>query len=464
MDQNALIDCRVQPGNRAAIVFIHGGSGDPRETWGKFPAFLAADPRTRGWDIYSYGYVSTGINRLFDLPLAQRVKRMAGVHTDPTVSMLVTGLHTQLTTGRFRDYAALTLVTHSLGGILAQQLLVDYDDLRMRVQFLFLMGVSSNGFRDKLYSTYGMPQIDEIRPGTPLITRLRQQWQALFIDRPPPFEYWAIAGDEDGFVPPDTSLAPFPQDRQCVVRGDHSKMKEPASADDLVVQFVLGKLAGELDGDRWGSARAAVERGEYQRAIADLESHRAELDEDGTVTLALAYESVGRGSDALQTLQRFASYRDATDAMGVLAGRLKRRWLVNHLARDGDQALALYTGARRLAIERGRHDQAYYHGINIAFLQLAYRHEAKTAAETARTVLADCREAPRDFWRFAAEAEAHLYLGNADAALEGYRRALACDPPPRLRERRSMYDQAMRVLAYAPGLGALRKPLDQVFD
>lgn len=463
MDQNALIECRVEPANNAAIVFIHGGSGDPRETWGNFPHFIAQDPRANGWDIYSYGYISTGINWSLGMPLNRWLKRRLGVSVDPSVAMLVNGLHTRLTTGRFADYAALTIVAHSLGGIVAQKMLVEYADMRTRVQFVFLMGVSSNGFVDKLYTTHNMAQIAEIRPGTPLIVDLRDKWKRLFIDRPAPFEYWAIAGDQDGFVPPDSSLAPFPQDRCRVIPGDHGSIKEPRNASDQSVQFVLERLVGQLGGDRWGGARMAVELGEYQQAIARLEPHVNDLDEAGLTTLALAYESVGRTDDALSVLSHSNKYANATDALGVLAGRLKRRWYLNRTASDGTKAIDLYLRAYQLATDMKRADQICYHGINVAFMQLAYRNDLAAAARTAQSVLACCDNATADYWNLATRAEAHLYLLNTQAALDTYRKALACEPPPLLRQRQSTFEQAMRVVACLPALAGARRALDKTF-
>jgi len=46
-----LIEHRRENGNEAAFVFIHGFSGDPSKTWGKFPDFLLAKSELNGWDV-----------------------------------------------------------------------------------------------------------------------------------------------------------------------------------------------------------------------------------------------------------------------------------------------------------------------------------------------------------------------------------------------------------------------------
>jgi hypothetical protein len=44
--------------NQTAIVFIHGFSGDRKETWDRIPEVLREDARLDGWDIFGFGYQS----------------------------------------------------------------------------------------------------------------------------------------------------------------------------------------------------------------------------------------------------------------------------------------------------------------------------------------------------------------------------------------------------------------------
>jgi pimeloyl-ACP methyl ester carboxylesterase len=442
IETHRITECRVESGNRAAIIFIHGGGGDPVQTWGRFPQYLAADRRAGGWDVYSYGYVSTGPNKLLGLGAARLVKYLLGVTGDPLVPSLADGFSTALRVEPFKHYGALAIIAHSLGGIITQRMLVDHPDLGLRLRFLFLFGVSSNGFEGWGIDAM-MDQIRSIRPGSPLIRDLRDRWRSLYIDRPAPFECWAVAGDQDRFIPRESSLDPFPRERCLVVPGDHESMKDPVDERSRAVQLVLERLSGEtLHADRWGSARAAVELGEYQQAIQRLEPHLGELDEEGIVTLALALESVGRSEDALKAVEKVKP--DDTDALGVLAGRLKRRWLLYRSRADADKTLEYYSEGYRRASEKGRHDQAYYHGINVAFMQLAYLKDRKAAEETARAVVEHCRQSGPGYWQLATGAEASLYLREFDAAFAGYEKALA-EPDVPLRQKQSTYQQAAEI-------------------
>ena len=66
------------------------------------------------------------------------------------------------------------------------------------------------------------------------------------------------------------------------------------------------------------------------------------LDSDALASLALALEGLGRGAEALSVLEKhFKGGTSSTDAQGILAGRLKRRWLVGRVQSDLDRAKQL---------------------------------------------------------------------------------------------------------------------------
>lgn len=161
------------------------------------------------------------------------------------------------------------------------------------------------------------------------------------------------------------------------------------------------------------------------------------------VQLALAVESVGKRKNAIDVLESQQEDPDRTDAKGVLAGRLKRRWLVERKSADADRALRLYQEGFEASEKAERHDQAFYHGINVAFMQLAYRNQEKAAQRTAEKVLGHCHAAKEDKWRLATEGEANLLLGDTDVAMEFYQKAANRNASPR--ELDSMFQQAFRV-------------------
>jgi len=119
------------------------------------------------------------------------------------------------------------------------------------------------------------------------------------------------------------------------------------------------------------------------------------------------------------------------------------------------------------------HPQASYHGINVAFMTVAYRHDHAAARELAARVLYHCEQAKlksqrqlrgkKDvMWRHATEGEAQLILGKPSAAIESYRSAVRFDPAPTPRELDSMYQQAIYTVGLIGSQATARK-LEELF-
>jgi tetratricopeptide (TPR) repeat protein len=268
-----------------------------------------------------------------------------------------------------------------------------------------------------------------------------------------------VAGERDEFVTRTSSLDPFPIKQQAVIPGNHLEIINPSSIGDLKIQVLLKHLAGDTaPAGPWNSARIAVESRQFHQAILLLEPNQSGLDEDAIVTLALAYEGMDRGDDALALLEAHGG--NSTDAMGTLAGRLKRRWLVYRQKAAAERALQLYSDAFTLSQKSINLAQAFYHGINIAFMYLAYRKDGEQAKIIASKVLDFSRQAPQEKWALATQGEALLILENTPLALDCYRQAVALKPE--LRELQSMYAQAITI-SKLKNLG-IESDLNNIFE
>jgi pimeloyl-ACP methyl ester carboxylesterase len=424
-----LVEHRRTEKNPVAVLFVHGFSGDPTKTWGKFPALLMGEKRLNSWDIYSLGY-HTGLS--LDIVGIWRA--------NPGLTVLAGLLGTRAALPPLKRYQSLALIAHSMGGLVVQRAILDDPGLRKRVGYVLLFGTPSEGLDKASWFKFWKPQLKDMADDEEFIKRLRAQWTQMIGDNPT-FKLYTTAGDEDQFVPPESSIRPFAAGWTRVVRGDHLSIVKPSAVTDPSVQIVIETLAGNAPPSGPGdSARVAVEMRDFYQAIETLQDHPGSLDEGGLVQLALALESVGRQDEAIKALQKIRP--DFTDAMGVLAGRLKRRWLVGRRIEDAEKACDLYQRGFELSDKAERHDQAFYHGINVAFMQLAYRNQKSAAQDMARKVLEHCKAAAVDKWRRATEGEAHLLLGEIDAAMEGYQAAVNSNPSPRQLD--SMYQQAVR--------------------
>lgn len=432
------------PGNKTAIVFIHGFGGDCQETWQNFPTYLGNDNRLSGWDIYSLGY---------DTHLRVDVVKL--LSADPDLKKVAGMLSTDAQVGAIKDYDSLALIAHSMGGLVTQRALLDSAGLRNKVSHVFLFGTPSGGLMKASLARWLKPQLRDMAHDGDFIRKLRSDWDKNFSKKNAkslPFVFSAAAGLNDEFVPSESSLGPFPEeaypDCHFVVPGDHLEIVKPASPESESVQLVVSRLNGSTPSTEvWNSARVAIESRNFQRAVQLFESRVSELDQEGLVQLALGLEGVGRQGDAIALLQQHG--RSGTDAMGVLAGRLKRRWLASRIAADGAEARQLYGKALDAALAENNYAQAYYHAINVAFFQLFTDGRRADAQATARNVLAYCQKAQEAElssdrkWRLATEGEAFIHLGQWNEVEARYRQAIAPEQHATPREIESMYRQAI---------------------
>lgn len=427
-DTPQLVTHRQSHGNKAAIVFVHGFGGDAITTWGQFPALLAAEPALSSWDIYSVGY-STSLS--FDI---------AGVWSaDPAIITAGGLLTTHTSVPPLDGYDALAFLAHSMGGLLVQRGLLSEPSLRRRLSHLMLFGTPSAGLKKASPFAFWKRQTRDMAHGSAFITALRQEWAATITDTPP-FRFVTVAGERDDFVPVESSHAPFAESSRRVIYGNHLEIVKPENGTHLGFKLAVKTLSGDASLNLIDAARLAIESRQFQSAIDTLWPIRHELDLKGLVHLALALDSVGRRADAI-TLVRDAGHA-GTDALGVLAGRLKRRWLVESRKADADEALALYRQGFEESFGKNA-EQAFYHAINCAFMARAYSGDVTASMGYAQEALTQCAASGKDdVWRHATEGEAHIYLGHPDEADAAYLRALERRSAPW--QLQSLYQQAVR--------------------
>ena len=304
-----------------------------------------------------------------------------------------------------------------------------------------LFGTPSNGLYKGELLSFWKRQIHDMADDSPFIKDLRQRWEKEIGDEPP-FEFLVVAGDRDEFVPASSSLSPFPKAVQAVVPGSHVTIVNPNNKMDLSVEVVVKQLVGEsAPAGPWNSARVAVEKRNFQHAIDTLWPNRDELDDASLVLLALALESVDREEDSIAVLQN--TRQETTDVLGVLAGRLKRRWLEEGLLKDAQRAQALYKQALEEAEANGDGAQGFYHAINVAFMDLAFDKNLENARGNARRAIDYCDRSYRDAWCLATYGEAYLVLGEDDSSIDYYRQTLK--KSPEVWQISSMYHQATAV-------------------
>ena len=294
-----------------------------------------------------------------------------------------------------------------------------------------------------------------MKPDSDFITSLRARWTNQRLDTDPKLRFLTIAGELDQFVPPSSSLEPFAESTRRVVPGNHLTMLDVDSPENPPVKILVGGLTGDaaMAGPR-NSARVAAEVGESAELVERLwptgKPMPTGLDDKGAVDLAISLERIGRRADAIAVLT--AHKPQGTDVLGVLAGRLKRRWIVEHAEADYQSAARLYQQAYDQAIHSVPQDadQAYYHGINLAFLTLAHEQNYAAAIQRGRQlaveVLGYCEKAQdpkQELWRAATEGDALTILGRWEEGLQKHREAMLKVQKPW--QALSIEEQAIRI-------------------
>jgi pimeloyl-ACP methyl ester carboxylesterase len=401
--------------NKNAILFIHGFSGETHHTFGMLPAFLAGHPKLTAWDIHCFGYPTS---------LAPDI---SGVWSaDPDITTLG-GLFSTACTTHFKEYEKLALIAHSMGGLVVQQALVAHG-LEQRCSHVALFGTPSKGLRKSRLAKLFKRQTRDMADDSDFIKTLRKGWNDRYIQGTP-FLFKTVAGAKDEFVPEDSSLGAFGSEVQAHVNGNHLEIVKPETVDSDTTVLLIDLLGLQPGAPAVAAANTVSSRD--TRTVSDFWEIRNTIGSKELVKLALALEMVGRQKDAIDLLT--AKHAGDTELTGVLAGRHKRRWLADSsaLAGEGDRALSLYVEAYHLAAARGDRSQAFYHGINVAFLNLALLNDRGSAQQIALEVLEHCKQADPEKWRFATEGEAYLYLDNLEASLHSYGAALRSDPSTR---------------------------------
>jgi predicted alpha/beta hydrolase family esterase len=415
----------VRPVNvkhNAAIVMVHGFTGSGLGTWTDLAPRVAGDAQLSSWDCWTVTYATSWLPDI------------CGIwSTDAGLPILAQRFATDVGAGTLARYKSLVLMAHSMGGLIVQKALVDFKSIAARTSAVILFGTPSNGLVKAHTMRFWKRQLNGMAKGGPFIMQLRADWTKQF-ELKAPFSFLAVGGERDQFVPPESSLEPFPKDQRAVIAGNHVTMIHPPESDPNVVDLVVGRVVRKRGaGDIGDSALRAIELGDFQSIIPDELEDAKKLDSKALVRLAIALDSVDRRDDAYRVLADRNHLN--SDVLGTMAGRLKRKWLLSgrHHA-DAEAAMAHYTKGYDLAGAAKDLRQAYYHGINLAFLALVFQGNRADARIQAQEVLDICRRCEAggdaDEWVDATRGEAELILGGDDAAFEAYRRFVAAANDP----------------------------------
>jgi tetratricopeptide (TPR) repeat protein len=347
---------------------------------------------------------------------------------DPELPIVATMFRTELSMTPLDRYESLALIAHSMGGLVAQQALLDDPLLVGRVRHLILFGTPSGGLRKASWVKMWKRQLRNMAQEGEFVTNLRRTWASSFAD-PAPFNLMTIAGSKDQFVPPESSLEPFARRLRYVVPGDHLSMVKPDKPEAESVRLVVSTLTRDQRQPPPESPTLRMAAEQPSTNVAPLIQQRGDtLTEPEVVEAALAYERSGKRAKAIALLERYQSL--GTDVQGTLAGRIKRLWIEDEGDHYAQRALDLYQHALRQAEANHDHKQIYYHAINVAFLRFVAFGQRDAARDMAELALRHCTLSSEDVWSVATRAEAHLYKDDRKTALRLYGKVPLMLPEP----------------------------------
>ena len=405
---------RNQPDCERAVVFLHGFAGGRDDTWDRLPSLLGTV--VSDWDIYTLGYSTTF-----------RPDILGVWSADPDLPILATMLKTQASIYPLVRYRSLAMVAHSMGGLIVQRALVDDPGLADRTDKVVLFGTPSAGLRKASWLVFWKRQLKNMAIDSEFIAALRHDWAARF-EPEPGFDLMVVAGEQDQFVPPKSSLAPFPRQFHYVVPGNHLSMVRAVDTDSSSVGLLLSALSDAPVVDEMTAPLALAAEMPDARASELIGARGDGMSQQDVVRAALALEQNDKRDEAMALLHRYQAL--GTDVQGTLAGRIKRMWLENEDLGFAEHAKTLYQGALEIARNINDVSQIYYHAINVAFLEFVAFDRLERAREMAKLALDSASLAKANAWSVATQAEAHLYLGYRDLAVELYYRMLVFGAEP----------------------------------
>lgn len=391
-----------------AIIFLHGFSGKRDETWGQFPGFIGT--LVTGWDIYTLGYATS-----FQ-------PDVGGIWSaDPDLPILAKLFKTQMIISPLNQYQKFTFIAHSMGGLIIQKAIIDDENLNKRVENFLMFGTPSGGLRKASWLKFWKRQFRNMGKNSPFMIELRSQWDKI-INGTPSFCLKVIAGTNDQFVNPESSLGPFDEKFHYVVPGNHLDIVKPHTTATESVRLVVSVLKNGCQGipPIKEPYRLAAER-PTENILQTIDLSAKDMTETEVVDAALALDRAGKRNESMELLHRFSSL--GTDIQGTLAGRIKRLWLEDETIEHAQHAMSLYKDALKKALDQQNHDQIYYHSVNIAFIAFVAYKDKKIAQEMALLAIDNCTLAKASYWNTATQAEANLYLENYERAIKLYEQA-----------------------------------------
>lgn len=182
---------RDLPENKRLLVFVHGWGGDPQASWQIFPGLVLRDTRYQAFNLIAVSYPTFYARRNLG------VRAMARWLNDRFEREQV-----------YQRYDSIWLITHSMGGLIARELLIANRLQRENSAFKLLIEIATphqGAAIAPLANTLGVSRgfVADLEPDSAFLSNLRDDWNALR-DRPKTF---CLTSPHDMVVSEDSAIA-----------------------------------------------------------------------------------------------------------------------------------------------------------------------------------------------------------------------------------------------------------------
>lgn len=385
-----------------AVLFVHGFSGESSSTFDAIQNYILEDSEMKGWDMFPLGY-------------SENVKPQMGKGIWASVED-ITRVADYLSASlkhKYNGYKRVAIVAHSLGGLAVQKALLELEKSYLdRISHVILFGTPSNGI-DNESSKIMDNRWADLQKNAPFIKTVRSDWQKTFSEKIP-FKFKAVAGTDDKEVPLQTIFDPFEDKYRATVAGNHFSMVQPTSKENDSYRLIIDTLNNNEFYNLYTNQEEINNLlGEYDAVVKKLLPSKETLSAKGLKQLLFALEGLDRTEEVMDILLNHPLSQENTDLMGVMGGRLKRRYLQTFLEEDGKKAMEYYGKGLEISSEKKENDQIYYHAINLAFLSLVYADDKNQMREFAQQAITATEKDPfSNLWKNATIAEAAMYSGD----------------------------------------------------
>jgi pimeloyl-ACP methyl ester carboxylesterase len=411
---------REQEGNESVVLFLHGFTGDTKETFKDIPDLLIDNNLVDGYDVFSIGYSSSLMPDIG-----------ANIWSaDPDINNLSEYFKTLLET-RFNKYNKISVVAHSMGGLVAQNgiLKLEHKEFK-KITHLLLFGTPSGGLNVpnlKMIARFKR-QIRDLGSKSDFILKLRKDWEDRF-HKEYPFEFKVIAGLSDEFIDRKSSLEVFEDRYRYQIEGNHATMVKANGKKDTqnpCFRLLLNDLSPVNERFKEEHPFALNQFiAKNKKIVNELDDDILSLDYRGLRNIALAYDALNEDEKAIDTLISHPLSKTNSDVMGIIGGRFKRKYLFKgSKSEDATKAIEWYKKGNELAEENEDKAQLFYHSINLAFLSIVHGDDKKAMKFYAQKALDNCNLNATNVWEIATIAEANMYLENEEISEEYFKKVM----------------------------------------